>query len=408
MFTMYSNRRLFFLSLLASLLLIVPVIVLAQERERNSDDAERVSTSEESGEESRLVESEVSLEQEERAVSDVNVCDGVACPDGSCAATVEECRVVVESVVPIMMPVLETPDYLDPDDDGDGVPTVMERERERATPTPPERAPDREVRQVNAREEVDIVGLGDEKAIEPDDCDDDDSCIHPDRAVQAQDYNSSRSNKRGGDWWHDADGDGWPEATFRAGAFLKIDDVAGESTASVDTDTDSSVWCWGRAEDENGRVYSWGRGLCVATEATVNAEGVARDRIAALQVRGDEVRAWNEEERSAWREYQASHGDDIPEMRLTNHVVERMQENERIREIRTNEEEVEMRYRAEMRLFGVVPIHRDIATRVATDGSVEISYPWYSFIATKPDRASIRSILLDTMDILVLVPGRAG
>jgi hypothetical protein len=335
-----------------------------------------------------------------------NICDGVSCPDGSCAATVDECVVAATTISPdiyvhdnnpdsdkediLDMNMVESsvPDYLDVDDDNDGIITQeVSHNSSRSNRT--------EDRQIDPDDDGDQSQMEWQVGAEPDDLD----IADPDDIEFAQDYNSTRSNRiksvfGGGS---NPDGDNWPEATLRAGTFVTIDTVEGGSNDH--SDLDRRVVCWGRAEDENGQVYSWGRGLCVAPEVTVRADATARDRIAAMQVRGSEVRAWDEEEQFAWLEYQASQRNNIPELQLFNHIIEQTQENKKINEIIVNENGVEMRYRAKMRLFGIVPIHRDIATRASADGLIETSYPWYGFLTTKPDRKIISSTLTSVMSM---------
>lgn len=371
-----------------------------------------------------------------------NVCDGVTCPDGKCAATADECTAATTDASSststryignmIMAPDMASGssgnsdtdadnrlDVRDLDSDGDGIPDTVESSRLNHLD------PDDDNDSLPTREGTHNSDRSNEiqgrfTPVAGDDCDDDDTCIHPSGRTQtndedevsneddiiapAQDYNSTRSNRRknvfgGGS---DLDGDGWPEVTLRAGAFIRLGSIEGEATARGDLD--SSVVCWGRAEDEGGRVYSWGRGLCVAPDTRTDADGTTRDRIAALQVHGDNVRAWSEAERSAWREYRANRPDNVPEERLIESVIETAQRDERIKEILIDDEGVDLTYRAEMRFLGVVPIHRDIATRISGAGDIEIDYPWYSFLTTKPQDKTIRSILLDTIDLLKLTP----
>lgn len=323
-----------------------------------------------------------------------NICDGVSCPDGSCAATSDECM-TVNTISPDIYvgdsdadSLSDYIDYLDDDDDNDGIPT-------RESGHNSSRSNRTEDRQIDPDDDGDQSQMEWQVGAEPDDLDISD----PDDIDFAQDYNSTRSNKRenifgGGSNPH---GDSWPEATLRAGTFVTIDTVEGASNDHGDLDR--RVVCWGRAEDEDGQVYSWGHGLCVAPEVTVHVDATARDRITAIQVRGSEVRAWDEEEQFAWLEYQASQRNSIPELQLFNHIIEQTQENKKINEIIVNENGVEMRYRAKMRLFGIVPIHRDIATRASADGLIETSYPWYGFLTTKPDRKIISSTLTSVMSM---------
>ncbi len=393
------------MALLAFIVALAPHVLLAQDRAERGE-ADRT----DSAEASRATAA---------SPDEPNVCDGVTCPDGSCAATRDEC--VAEATISpdvyadteredravsegrdldsdgdtvldldegVRVPPTDTdgdgvPDFRDTDSDGDGIP-------DRAGTHNSSRSNETEGRAMG-----DAVGNDDE--IEEDDDD-----IRP-----AQDYNSTRSNRRKNVFDDGSDTDR-PEGVMRAGAFIKIDGVEGESTTRAGVD--GEVVCWGRAESADGTEYRWGRGLCVALEATERAEAseTARTRIAALQVRGDEVRAWSEEERSAWRVYRAEQATSTREERVAEHVIERTLADERIREVRTDDEGVEMRYRAQLRLLGFIPMEREVAARAEADGEISIDYPWYSFLATKPDRTRIQNFLRDTMDILVLVPGRAG
>ncbi len=351
---------------------------------------------------------------------EANVCDGVTCPDGSCAATPEECPVMEgevsryvdtersrdmeepisadesASIVPIRAEIepASEPDYLDIDDDGDGIPTRIEADR--ATPYTGEEMTERERVQQSmptdvVRQDDDEVGNGDE-VIE-----------------KAKNYNSTRSNRRK-NVFDDADLDKVPDVARTRAGFIKFDGVDGESRAAHTLDDGGSLWCWGRAEGALGTEYRWGRGLCIALAATEDADDAAKDRISALLVQGDEVRGWSEEEREAWRAYRAERAeeDDLHEQ-LMEHIIERVQENERIQEMRADDASVAMEYRTTLRLFGFIPLQRTVTARMDVESAEpKLSLPWYSFLTTKPEKETIRTLVLDTMDILVRVPARAS
>ncbi len=219
--------------------------------------------------------------------------------------------------------------------------------------------------------------------------DPDDDVIEP-----AQDYNSTRSNRRK-NVFDDGNDNSWPEATRQAESFRAV--VNESNTSGID----ERIFCWGRGEDSEGNVYAWGRGLCVALE---NVDESARDRIAALQVRGDDVRSWSVEEREAWREYRDNPENNRSEEILAEHMIERTQADERIKEIRVDSESAEVEYLADMRLFGFLKLQRNVTATVNTENKVNINYPWYSFLASKPQNKNIRSVLLDVMDMVVQTP----
>ena len=224
---------------------------------------------------------------------DVNLCDGVTCADGSCAPTADAC-------------------------DGDDV-----AGEDYNTP--------RSNRSIKAPED-DIV-----------DSDSDGDGID-DATEGAQNYNSSRSNKPSSIF---DDSRERPEIMAGPNGFTRLDgssltdNVATTSAADAATNAasaqaDGRVHCWGRAKDENGKVYAWGQGICVALDASAEQSATATARIAALQVTGDEVRTWSEEERSAWQEYRKKRGTTSPAEQLAEQMIMETQADERIKEIRAN------------------------------------------------------------------------
>lgn len=241
---------------------------------------------------------------------------------------------------------------------------------------------------------------GNAGGVTPRDTDDDGDGLD-DGTEGAQNHNSSRSNRHNlRSVFSDTDADGRPEVTLRNGAFMPVDQA---SQGSADAAGDGVV-CWGRAEDEEGKVYSWGRGICIAGTATANATTTAQARLAALQVRGDEVRGWTEEQQAAWREFRETRATTTAEERLVEQMVETTRANSRVQEIRSDEDGVGMQYRAEMRLFGLIPLERNVSAEVTTAGEVEVDYPWYRFLSRVPEQSTIRKILTD----LQVVHGSGG
>lgn len=216
-----------------------------------------------------------------------------------------------------------------------------------------------------------------------------------DGTERAQDYNSTRSNKPSRAVFSDTDADGRPEVSLRGGALVAVNNNDEEVAVAAD----GQVKCWGQAEDEDGKVYAWGRGICVAGVASENASETAQARLSALQVRGDDVRAWSEEQQAQWREYRESRATSSAEERMIERMVEKTQANERIREITADDDGIEIQYQAEIRLFGFLPFNRTVEARSTAEGEVSVDYPWYRFLSTVPEDSMIRNTLQDLQSV---------
>ncbi len=237
-----------------------------------------------------------------------------------------------------------------------------------------------------------MCGLATEAGVEIRDEDSDDDGLE-DGTMRAQDYNAARSNKPTRSAFSDVDSDGRPEVVLLTNDFIvltDINDVSGPRQAE-----DGEVVCWGRAVGEDGRVYAWGQGICVALQATENASDTATARLAALQVRGDDVRAWSEEQRTAWRAYQDNKASTSAQERQATKMITQTQANDRIESIEADDSEVSMRYQTQMRVLGIFSIERTVTATAAADGEVVIDYPWYRFLSQVPEEATIKSILAE-------------
>lgn len=224
---------------------------------------------------------------------------------------------------------------------------------------------------------------------------------------RAQSHNSSRSNRTEGMAADGVDPDvdvDQSEVEWRAGRFVT-------EGSAADNGSDWVV-SWGRAVDSTGTNHSWGRGVAVLPQVNSDAAVNARDRISALQVSGEAVRAWSEEERISWQEYQATEQPEFPELQLLAHVIEQTQLNERILEMRVGDDEpsddvvlnhqpIQVRYQTELRLFGFIPLERELDASLSSDGVVTVEYPWYRFLSTTPEHSQIEQLLQDTRDLLV-------
>lgn len=341
------------------------------------------------------------LDKATPAAPDTNVCDGVTCPDGSCAATSDQCTATAVN-----------PDYLDPDDDGDGLDDSVERAiREGGQTIDAGTIPERS----RVQTDVDGDGLDDgagraqshnssrsnrTEGVANDDMDSDGDGFGDEEMEPVQDYNATRSNKPSRAVFSDTDADGRPEVSMRGGTFVEVDNEGNETNVRAGGGAGGHVYCWGRAEDDEGTMYAWGRGICIAGVATENASEQAQNQLAALQVRGDDVRGWSATERAAWQNYRQARATTSPEEELVAAMVEKTQSNERIQEITSDDESIEMRYRTELRLFGIIPIQRDVAAQASADGAVTVDYPWYRFLSRVPEQATIQSTLNELQALL--------
>ncbi len=380
------------------------------------------------------------VDTEETISDDINVCDGVTCPDGSCAATRDECTAVAvpaddsrvtpdPTVAPAMStgdddteahPTTDRPDYLDPDDDGDGIPTREESTvAPIAAPVPirdeaPERTPETPPRPVD---EVSVLPV--------------------ESAVSAQDYNSSRSNKRGGEVGDDIVLDEADESDVIRPAknynssrsnrrkntfFDPTDDTAeeaedddanvitvrrGTAINALEIARDMRCGSIAAGRDDGGSLWCWGGGARAVAVGEADEDGSLATSTRVLQhlsIAGNEVRSWSEQERAEFRRFQALTQDSITPETTAARIIDKTLEDTRIETLEIDGPAVHLRYRATLRLFGFIPLERTIDATLAETGEPSITYPWYAFLATKPDRPTINQTLLDTMAILVRVP----
>ena len=359
---------------------------------------------------------------------EVNVCDGVTCADGSCAATREECPVSAtispdvyadedvehrrgdevdiigigdERTQEDAAQAVERaqthnssrsnetqgragsdvdgdgrPDVLDPDDDGDGVPTRIE----------------------HTTTQTDQAGTGVGSSNE-DMLDEDDDVIEP-----AQDYNSTRSNRRKNEFFDPEDDevedDDANVLTVRHDRLLdarnRLRDMRCGSVAA--RSDDGSLWCWGQGV----------RAAAVGDSADDGTVATSSRVLRYLSVRGDDVRSWSERERAEFARYRELMGEENEPEALTADIASLVLGNERVGDLEVNEQETRLTYRAQLRLFGFIPIEREVTARAAALDTIEIDYPWYAIVATTPDTDTINSLFSSLATAIAARGGGAG
>jgi len=208
-----------------------------------------------------------------------------------------------------------------------------------------------------------------------------------DRIAPAQDYNTSRSNKPSS-----IRDDGDDQTTPYLWQSLRP--VGGVEPEDADSDDD------GLSDGEESSSSSAARGFIkfgdIKGEVRVDEE-TGTPRLSQVAVAARDVRNWTEEDRAAFtalRQAVASNTPEAASLRITQQLLD----DDQIEEIAVNETESRVRYRANLRLFGFIPVEREVEATAQADGEVVVDYPWYSFLATKPDTERIRSILLDVQE----------
>lgn len=203
---------------------------------------------------------------------------------------------------------IANPDFNDPDDDGDGLPTTREN-GDQASPKL-------------------FDGL---------------------------------SNNQNEDETGDIDGDGRADAATRASGFIKFGDIKGEVRANADT---------------------------------------GERRLSSIAIAARDLRNWTKEDREAFtrlREAVASRTPEAASIKITELVLA----DDQIEELEASENEARVRYRANIKLFGLIPMEREVQAWTKADGSVEIDYPWYRFLSSTPDTEAIKSTLKHAVEMLM-------
>ncbi len=193
-------------------------------------------------------------------------------------------------------------------------------------------------------------------------------------SAPGQDYNSSRSNKPSSEVLdEDSDGDGIEDGT------------------EEEVDTEAAG---------NGKVYSWGKGLSIATEKVEenDASETAVETLKELEVNAEEVRGGNEEEKERLRKQLEEEGEETTERRV-GRIAEMVINNDRLGDIKADEEKTEIKYRARMKVFGFIPVEREINASMDNKQKVEMNYPWYSFLSTRPDEDEVINTLSEIFNL---------
>lgn len=204
--------------------------------------------------------------------------------------------------------------------------------------------------------------------------------IDPDDIIApAQDYNSTRSNRRKNEFFN-PDEDDEDEDT-------NIATVSAERLATIKNDP-PTVRCGSitAKADGGGEVYCWGHGIRAAAVGNSNDDGAIATNTRVLQslsVNGKEVRMWSDAEKAQLRGFLSQQQEETtPEQvaaRLAKHVIE----NDSIEHIELIDSEITIKHQTEVRLFGFIPLRANAITKIDSSDTENTSYPWWSFLARK-------------------------
>jgi len=390
---MIKNNFILTASLALVLTASVGTVAFAQERAQETANVEATSSVEAANyNNSRSNRSTV-------VAPDTNVCDGVTCSDGSCVATSDMC-VAVEGEVAEG----NTPDESPADDSASAAPA---QDYNATRSNKPSSINDGGGDCDDSDERCTPGAAGPADAVcdtVDDDCDGDSI----EDGQRAQDYNSSRSNKPNTAAYpvdnldDDDDGDGLPtEASARAvdqvqlfGAYRSQDGSTGTKALKKGDRLSTSD-----SENTADEKPEFTRFSDIKGEVLVDEETGSRE-LSSVAVAAQDLRNWNSDDREAFSRLQAAVASNTPEQ-VSLRIAQQVLNNNRIEKIEATQTEARMNYRAQMRLFGLIPVQREVAGRAQADGTVEIDYPWFRFLSTVPDQDNLESELKTSIEMMM-------
>lgn len=346
---------------------------------------------------------------------ETNVCDGVTCSDGSCAATIDECGATPAAEAELSAPVLgddldendetfsaEPVSASDGDSDGDGLDDGVERANYNNSRSNKSviRDPDSDndglddgterANYNNSRSNRSTVS-GSAEALDTDS----DGDGLDDGTEGAQNQNSSRSNRTqpaAPDHLDpDDDGDGVPTRAAD-GELDKASPLLFEFARGDDDDDGDGISDPRMRADDGGVESRAGYMKIKGIDGEVEDTETGEQRLRRVHVSGADVRQWSEEEREAFVQMRGALATGTPQY-ASARVAQAVLDDERIESIELNGERSHMEYRAQLRWLGFIPTERVVTAKTEESGEVVIDYPWYSFLATTPDTEVIRDTI---------------
>lgn len=171
------------------------------------------------------------------------------------------------------------------------------------------------------------------------------------------------------------------------------------ATLGVSSDTSATVEVGVGAGADNGTDASASGSVNSASDAST-ATGTASDSDSTtVGVSGDATILFNLSQKDALG---ATVSVTSPAAVGTNadlsaFAVSQLQADANLEAVSATEQSLTVRHAAPARLFGIFPVHLTTTTTVSVDGTVEVKYPWYSFLFTT-NRAELEATLASRVE----------
>jgi hypothetical protein len=249
----------------------------------------------------------------------------------------------------------------------------------------------------------------------------------PTRCTEAGDCDDARGSVKPGEAMMNTDEDGYDDASDRAqnhnsSRSNRTSAVAAPGALDSDDDGDGIPMMRTEAVDDKATPLLFDRlrasdndpvqppiifdapVIFDAIEASVQGE-VSTDeetnepKLTQVSVSAEDMRAWDDDERTAFQQVLAEAPEGTPEQ-ASLQIAAQALDDERVESLEASETGASARYRARLRLFGIIPIERTVEARTSGEGEVEVDYPWYRFLSSTPDTGAIRDLLTRAHNLL--------
>lgn len=110
-----------------------------------------------------------------------------------------------------------------------------------------------------------------------------------------------------------------------------------------------------------------------------------------VRVTASEVRGWSEEQKTEVRERVQLVGETSSANDFGIKMASIALDNGSISEIYSDDEKTEVRYNTTIKLFGFIPVNTKATVHANAQGEAQVDYPWYAFLASKPDHSAMAS-----------------
>ncbi len=92
---------------------------------------------------------------------------------------------------------------------------------------------------------------------------------------------------------------------------------------------------------------------------------------------------------------------------LSGFIASQVKADDNVSQVEASADTVSVTYKQNAKLFGFIPVTLDATATVDAEGNVDISYPWYAFLAAT-DKAELEGRIRDNVDATLGVSGSAS